>query len=153
MKTTDMMVTIINQCNLLIYFVQYFSKLKERVAKEPTLPTLCIKSSLKPLLVIIFIKYFIIIYIIVGGLIPWKVECRLKHLGTGKYLSLNKNILGENGDDARLYLELTRDVRRPDTIFILHPVDKGDRYITYGGNNIILLIIIIVLTLKYKKPI
>src|SRR5688572_25783813 len=54
-----------------------------------------------------------------GGLISWGVECRFKHLGTGKYLALSKNEI--NGE---WHMRLTSRSTDPDTVFSLQPVDK-----------------------------
>ena len=53
-----------------------------------------------------------------GGIIAWQSECRLVHLSTGKYLSLSR----DSNDSSKF--KLVRDPLDPDTVFILHPVDK-----------------------------
>jgi len=65
-----------------------------------------------------------------GGMIGWRSEIRLKHLGTGKYLCVNP----KTKTDAKVNLLLTTDLKTFDqeTLFIFNPVDPGNQFISYG---------------------
>lgn len=62
-----------------------------------------------------------------GGIISWGSPCRLKHLGTGLYLSLTQ---GNNSEEY--FINLTSQLT-PATLFLFQPVDKGGDYILYGS--------------------
>lgn len=55
-----------------------------------------------------------------GGIISYRHEVRLKHLGSDRYLSVRRYTDGEP------YLALAKHLDDSDTIFLLHPVDKKE---------------------------
>ncbi len=78
-----------------------------------------------------------------GGIVTWERKCRFKHVGTGKYLSINMNPLTANSNRLRQtgsgsigeiqtmptttatqpFLMLTNDIRYFHTLFLLKPVE------------------------------
>jgi len=65
-----------------------------------------------------------------GGTISWHTECRLKHIGTEFYLSLSP----PKKQGGEPFLQLTKDIRSNQTLFLLHPIDKGSKTIEYGAS-------------------
>lgn len=68
-----------------------------------------------------------------GGVVPWGSECRFKHLGTGKYLCMSRDFYTE--DMNKRHLNLTKDIRNPDTLFTLAPVDQVEVLTTLKLNG------------------
>lgn len=65
-----------------------------------------------------------------GGIVSWASQCRLKHLGSEQYLTLE--VLEGQGKHPVYYLELTEHPTEK-TLFTFVPVDKGGNFIGYGS--------------------
>lgn len=57
-----------------------------------------------------------------GGMIGWKNEIRLKHLGTQEYLCVSQR--DSHDPQKRVSFTLTGDMKDPGTLFVFHPVDQ-----------------------------